>query len=143
MNETTLSTHARQKLEMRLPNAVVIKPQDRFTPGIPDMVVAVFNHTFWFEFKKTERGELLKESHFKPLQLPMLDGLERETNKAWIVLYGLTKYDEKFTHVLRPSIVWQTFKSKGESIPLSARVLDLKGWDTDVAVRMIARSVHP
>jgi hypothetical protein len=86
MTEQSLKADARRRVLQACPGAVWYNHQDKFTAGIPDSSVTWNYADSWLEFKLLNRGQSVHD-RLKATQLVELMKLERQTGRAWVLVW--------------------------------------------------------
>lgn len=91
MTEADLKRQLRKALEARMPGSLVLRVEDKFTAGIPDIAVTWQGLTGWVEVKYDRPRSPARITDGQVLTLKRLRGL--------LVEYILTRDGEKFTQI--------------------------------------------
>jgi hypothetical protein len=102
-SESALTSPLIKALDAAMLGAEVIKHNDRFTFGIPDISVN-WQSTAWLEIKATET-ERLEHHKYWQKQLITCRRLERATHRCWFVVYREMQ-GIKETIIIRPREVF-------------------------------------
>ena len=87
MTEASVTQDLLKHLKANLPGAVVLKICDRFTKGIPDVVVTWRGYTTWLEIKLLKRGESLARCSDEMQQFMVTRLRGQSYGRAWYVVY--------------------------------------------------------
>lgn len=103
MNESTLKSTLVTKLRKRHPGWVVLRHEDRFTHGVPDISVTALNRTTWWEVKLAR--PTLKSEGIQDLNMLKLDG----AGTARYIIYE-ERNGIKSVVIVRPRFIeeWRT-----------------------------------
>lgn len=92
MNEASIKAKIVAHLKKEIPMACVLRHEDAFTAGIPDISIN-FRGTYWLEVKYLRAGETQSKmrEHFDLLQLATCRWLEAQAHCDYFLAYHLGK----------------------------------------------------